>query len=396
MKGHDNMKVSQAATMLNDKLIPEFIGEELVMNEDLSNFADFGRKFTEMATANDYERFHKKIADKVGKQIWVARAYDLDTMNILRDGSEWGSVVEKTRFIPNEFETNFVWNLTAGQKYDDFLTFRPMDVSVKYWNSKVTYKVSIDKPYNQVKSAMISADSFMKYINAMEVQIQNKKKIGFKLLTERLHTAMVAHRLGQNKQIDLLTEYNTKFAPATALTPEKAFYDEDFIRYAIARISDVSNLMKELSVLYNDGSAAVFTPKSMQTLALNSLFSANIDTYLKANTYHPEFINDVKREEIPFWQGSGTTMGATLEQRTKVDTTIYDKQILEGETTVSRSWILGTLRDRDSIAIFNNDEYALSFQNPDTGVTKTNYMTDLSLFADTSENFVVFTLGNGS
>lgn len=388
------MLVSQAATILNETLIPEFIGEEHgTVTEDLSNFVDFGRAFTDMATSADFERFHKKICDKVGKQIFVDRVYTGMNMDILRDGSEWGSVVEKTRFVPSDFEENVVWSLTDGQKYDDFLKFKATDAVVKYYDSKITYKISLDKPYNQVKSAMTSANAYMKYINALEVNVKNRKTVAFKALTQRVHNAMAAKRISQGHVIDLLTEYNTKFNES--LTPEPAIYDKDFLAYAISRIADISALMSEMSTLYNSGGVATFSPKEYQTLALNSLFSANIDTFLKANTYHPEFLNAIKREEIPFWQSTSDVDGADIATRTALNVKISDNILQEGDTLVARDFVIGTLRDRDSIAIFNNDEYALSFQNPDTGVTKTNYMTDLSLFADPAENFVVFVLGTG-
>ena len=375
------MQVKQAAQILNEVLIPEFIGEEHgTVTEDLSNFVDFGRAFSDMATSAEFEKFHKKICDKVGKQIFVDRVYTGVNMNILRDGSEWGSVVEKTRFVPDDFEDNVVWSLTNAK--------------VTYWNSKITYKISLDKPYNQVKSAMTSASAYMKYINALEVNIKNRKTVAFKALTQRVHNAMAAKRIAQGHVIDLLTEYNTKFNKS--LTPEPAIYDKEFLAYAISRIADISSLMSELSQLYNSGGIATFSPKEYQTLALNSLFSANINTFLKANTYHPEFLNEVKREEIPFWQSTGDEEGASISARTAINIKISDNILEEGDTTVARDFVIGTLRDRDSIAIFNNDEYALSFQNPDNGVTKTNYMTDLSLFADPAENFVVFVLGDGS
>lgn len=394
------MKVEQVASLLNNGIVKEFVGESLVINEDLSNIADFGRQFSQLDGDNNYENFHKKICDKIGKQIFWDRAYDGFGMNILRDGSEYGSVVEKVRFTEDEFKTNYVWALQNGQKYDDFLTFNALNASVKYWNSKVTFRISLDKPYNQVKSAMLDAGSFMRYVAAIEQVILNKKAMAFKALTQRVHTAMVANRIGNNKAvIDLLGEYNTKFTPSPALTAEKAFYNKDFLRYAIARIADISSLMTEMSKLYNDGTYATFTPANMQILAMNSLFSANIETYLKSETFNPQFLAKLKDvEAIPFWQGTGMTTGGSLSERTKIDSTIYDEAI-SGDTkelTVSRDFIIGTLRDRDSIAIFNEDEYALSFQNPDTGVTKTNYMTDVSLFGDTAENFVVFVLGTGS
>lgn len=393
------MKVSQIATMLNTQVIPQFEGLSLVVNEDLSNIADFGRTFASLAdstnVANLYDKFHKTIVDKVGKQIFWDRKYEGFGMDILRDGSEWGSVVEKIRFTPSDFKTNYVWQLTNGQKYDDFLKFEELGASAKYWDSKVTFRISIDKPYKQVQSAMVSASAFTRYIAAIEQVILNKKALAIKSLTQRIHTAMVANRIAKNVAvIDLLTEYNTKFTKT--LTAEEAFYDKDFIRYAIARIDDISKLMTEFSTLYNDGTYATFTPSNMQVLTMNSLFVSNINTYLKSDTYNPQFIKDLKVESIPFWQGTGMTTGGTLSERTKIDTTIYDDNLTNDTATVSRDFILGTLRDKDAIAIFNQDEYALSFQNPDTGVTKTNYFTDLSLFGDTAENFVVFVLGAGT
>ena len=393
------MKVSQIATMLNTQVIPQFEGLSLVVNEDLSNIADFGRTFASLADStnitNLYEKFHKAIVDKVGKQIFWDRKYEGFGMDILRDGSEWGSVVEKIRFTPSDFKTNYVWQLTNGQRYDDFLTFEELGASAKYWDSKVTFRISIDKPYKQVQSAMTSASAFTRYIAAIEQVILNKKALAIKSLTQRIHTAMVANRIANNVAvIDLLTEYNTQFTQT--LTAEEAFYDKDFIRYAIARIDDISKLMTEFSTLYNDGTYATFTPSNMQILTMNSLFVSNINTYLKSDTYNPQFIKDLKIESIPFWQGTGMTTGGSLSERTKIDTTIYDDNLTNDTATVSRDFILGTLRDRDAIAIFNQDEYALSFQNPDTGITKTNYFTDLSLFGDAAENFVVFVLGSGS
>lgn len=390
------MKVEQIAQMLNTSIIPEFIGTSLVITEDLSNIVDFGRAFNELEGNDNYERFHKSIVDKVGKQIFWDRAYDGFGMNILRDGSEFGSVVEKVRFTPDDFKTNYVWSLTNGQKYDDFLTFNALTASAKYWNSKVTFRISLDKPYNQVQSAMLDRNSFIRYIAAIEQVIMNKKAMAIKALTQRVHNAMVANRIGNDVAvIDLLSEYNTLFT--ATLTAEEAFYDEDFQRYAISRIADVSDLMTEMSKLYNDGTYSTFTPKKMQVLAMNSLFSANIDTYLKSQTFNPQFIKDLTIESIPFWQGTGMTTGGSISERTKIDTTIYDSAISgeSQEISVSRDYVLATLRDRDAIAIFNEKEYALSFQNPDTGVTKTNFMSDVSLFGDTAENFVVFVLGDG-
>lgn len=384
------MKVTQIAEILNS-MREEFVGESAVINEDLSNIVDFGRAFTASNTDDDTDRFIKKLSDKVAKQIFVSREYGILTPSIVRDGSEWGSVVEKTRFIPNDYENNFTWELTAGTKYDDFLTFRPTTANVKYYNSKCTYRIPLEKTRKQLRESMLTATAFNSFVSALEQTILNQLHLAYNMLAERLINGMIAKRISENNAdttVDLLALYNGVFVSDTPLTQERAIFDKEFLRFCASTIMDISEMLTQMSSQYNSDGVMTFTPKEYQHLMLISKFAVNMETYLYSDTYHDDFLKIGKYEKIPYWQGTGTNI--TFSDRTTIDVTLDDK------TTVKRNYIIGCLRDRDSVAIFNNEQYTTSFVNPDTSVTRYNFMNDISLFADTSENFIVFVVGDST
>ena len=388
------MKVSQLATFLNETAIPEFLGVDengdpvAIIKEDLSNFLDFGRKFTDTATNDDVDNFIKKLGDKVGKQIFVSREYAPLRPSILRDGSEWGSVVEKSRIIPRDFETNFVWELTAGEKYDEFLTFKPNSAEVKYYNKKVTYRIPLEVTRKQVRGAMISADAFTRFVGALEQTVANQMSLAYEVMAQRLFNGMVAETCRGVRQVKLGTLYYNE--TGESFTSEEAMlHDPAFLRWATTVILDYKSLMTRMSKKYNDGSVMTFTPTEYQTLTLLSTFSNNLETQLYSGTYHDDFVKLGDFETVPFWQTVGDgSYGARSEIKAKpihyIDT--------EGDTDVDVHGVIAVLRDRDALAIFNNEKYTTTFVNPDTAVTRYNHFEDMSLYADTSENFVVFTL----
>lgn len=388
------MKVSQLATFLNETAVPEFLGLNeqgqpvAIIKEDLSNFLDFGRKFADTATTDDIDNFIKKLGDKVGKQIFVSREYRPIMADIIRDGSEWGSVVEKTRILPRDFETNFIWDLTAGEKYDEFLTFKPNSATVKYYNKKVTYRLPLEVTRKQVQGAMTGADAFTRFVGALEQNVANQMTLAYEIMSERLINGMICQSALENRTVNLGTAWST-LSGKTYNSAEEILADPDFLRYAIAQIKDISNLMRKMSKKYNDGSAMTFTPLDKQKLTVASPFETGLTTYLYSDTYHEDFVKLEDIESVPFWQGIGS---GSYDDRLRVKATPIHYVDTEGDTDVNLGGVIAVLRDVDSVVIFNHEKYTTTFVNPDTAVTRYNHFEDLSLYADTSENFVVFTI----
>lgn len=389
------MKVSQLATFLNETAVPEFLGKDengdpvVIIKEDLSNFLDFGRAFTDSATNDDLDNFIKKLGDKVGKQIFVSREYKPLMPDIVKDGSEWGSVVEKSRIVPRDFETNFVWDLTAGEKYDEFLTFKPNNATVKYYNKKVTYRIPLEVTRKQIKGAMTSADAFTRFVGALEQTVANQMSLAYEIMSQRLVNGMICQSVLDNRHVKLGTLYTAETG-RTFDTIDKMLADADFLRWSIAKIKDISNLITKMSTSYNDGTAMTFTPKEYQKLTMLSPYATALETNLYSSTYHDDFLKLGEYDTVPFWQNLGT---GSYADRAEIKAVPIHYRETAGDTDVDATGVIAVLRDVDALAIFNHEKYTTTFVNPDTAVTRYNHFEDLSLYADTSENFVVFTLG---
>lgn len=376
------MKVAQIAQFLNETAVPQFLGVDengqpvTIISEDLSNFLDFGRAFTDTATNDDVDNFIKKLGDKVGKQIFVSREYAPLRNSLVRDGSEWGNVVEKTRIIPRDFEENFVWELTAGTKYDEFLTYKPNDAEVKYYNKKVTYRVPLEITRKQVRGAMTGADAFVRFVGSLEQTVANQMSLAYEIMSQRLVNGMILGKT--NKEIQLKTMYTAETG-TTYETFAEYLNDTEFLRWATAKIMDYSNLMTRMSKKYNDGTVPTFTPIEFQHLTLASQFNTALETNLYSQTFHSEFLKLIEHDTVPFWQD--------VNDRLKVKGKSLSTQVAH-----TMDGVIGILYDRDALAIFNHEKYTTSFVNPDTTVTRYNHFEDLSLYADDAENFIVFRL----
>lgn len=385
------MKVAQIADFLNT-VKGEYLGTDTIIEEDLRNFVDFGRAFTATATNDDTDRFMKKLGDKCAKQIFSDREYKAKLPFIVRDGSEWGSVVEKTRIKPRDFEENFVWELQAGEKYDEFLTFKPNDALVKYYNSKVTYRIPLEITRKQVRESMINADSFVRFVNALEVNVANQLEMAYEIMGMRLINGMIAHRAHNGKTVPLLAMFNSTRAETDKITVNDVINgNPEFLRFAARTIMDYSSMLEKMSTKYNDGSIQTFTKKPEQYLTMLSIFDNIISTELYSQTYHDDFLRIAQHDTVPYWQATNESNSLAARSRVKA------KPIGEDDTPYTDvPYVVGILRDRDALAIFNFDNEVTTFTNPSTRVTRYNYFNDMSLFADTSENFVVFTLNNFS
>ena len=125
------MKIKQLAEVLNGTLsttgiINQVTGEAVVAKEDLSDIVDVGKSvldYTGAGNAN-FDSFMRNLIDQVGKIMFVDRTYTSQAPDILKDGWEYGSILQKVRCEVPEARDNATWDLfnypkTGGDAYPD-------------------------------------------------------------------------------------------------------------------------------------------------------------------------------------------------------------------------------------------------------------------------------------
>lgn len=372
------MTVNQIYTFVN-AAVKASIGETAVLAEDLSNVVDVG---TAIFNQNAVDNYVKKLVDRIGRTIVVNRTYTGRAPSVLMDAWEFGSVLQKITITLPQATKNDTWDLTPGTDYSPNV-FNPPTVSVKYYNGKTTFQVEMSITDIQLRESFNNGEQLNAFVSGIYTAIQNE----LTLSNDRLIMSTMGEGIGEAfaqanapRAVNLLKLYNT--AKGTTLTAAKAITDPDFIRFASYQIGLYSDRMANMSVLFNGGEQAKFTPKELQHIVLLSDFGRAADVYLQSDTFHNEFTRLPNAELVPYWQGSGTAYDFNSVSSVNVKTAAGD--------TVNKSGILGIIFDRDALGVANFEQRVNSKYNPDADFTNFWYKQDAQYFYDSNENFVVF------
>ena len=381
------MKVSQIYELVNS-VQREILGEESILNEDLSNIVDIG---TALFNASAIDAYVKSLVNHIGKVIFVNRPYSGSVPSVLMDGWEFGSVCEKISADIPEATENESWDLENGASYDTNIFYKP-SVTAKFFNSKVTFEVPMSFTEKQVKQSFSSAEQLNGFLSMLYNAVDKSMTIKIDSLVMRTINNMIAETIYADYQgaststksgvraVNLLKLYNDKFS--TSLTAEAAVTNPEFVRFASYTLGLYSDRLSKISTLFNVEGKARFTSADYLHVVLLSDFAKAADAYLQSDTYHNEFTKLPNAETVPYWQASGT--GYDFESVSKIDIKTASNN------TVSQTGILGIMFDRDALGVTNLDRRVTTNYNPKAEFYTNWYKFDAGYFNDLSENFVVF------
>lgn len=396
------MKITQLATILNGTInetykygtgmIGQSVGEVPVANEDLSNIVDVGKTVLDFTTdKTNFDSFMRNLIDQVGKVMFVDRKYTSQAPNILKDGWEYGSILQKVRCEVPDARDNATWDLfnypqNGGAAYPDPFELSKPSAQAKFFNSKATYEVPITLTDVQLREAFRSAADFGRFI----AMIENRIAMKITLCNDGLIMATIANLMAQKinggKQVNLVELYNAIAPAANATTAAKALTDKEFLRFASKTIAQYKKYLAAASTLYNDGDYLTFTPAERLKFIANTEFSKSLDAYLYSDTYHNEFVNLPGYEEVAMWQGTGTANG----DRLKIDVKIDDGT--ENGAEIVQDGIVAVMFDEEAAAVCNQNYRVTSQYNGRGEYTNYFYKWDAMYMNDVLENCVVFVL----
>lgn len=381
------MKVEQIYQIINS-ITSEELGLQTVLAEDLSNIVDIG---TEIFDATSVDNYVKSLVNHIGKVIFVNRPYSGSVPSVLMDGWEYGSVLEKiTAEIPEATE-NESWELTDGASYDPNIFYKPV-VSAKFFNKRVTFEVPMSFTEKQVKESFSSAEQLNGFMSMLYNAVDKSMTIKVDALVMRTINNMVGETVYADyaggtlssksgvKAVNLLFLYNTKYSKS--LTADKAVTDPDFIRFASYEMGVYASRLTKISTLFNIGGKDRFTPSDLLHVVMLSDFRKAANVYLQSDVFHNELSALPNAEEVPFWQGSGTSYGFSDISNIKITTA--------SEHSVDISGVLCVMFDRDALGVTNLDRRVTTNYNPKAEFFSNWYKFDAGYFNDTNEQFVVF------
>lgn len=386
------MEVTQVYNLVNS-ITKEILGETVVVNEDLSNVVDIGRAFQ---NANSLDNYVRALNDHIGRMVFVDRVYNGRGVSLVRDGWEYGSILEKVRAGLPDAQENESWELENLASYDNQIFYKP-DVSAKFFNDRVTFEIPISITEKQVKSAFSSPTQLNAFTSMIYNSVANSMTLKQDGLISRTINAAIGETLHAEfsagvytagsgvRAVNLLYLYNQGLDVDDRLTVAQARLNPDFLRFAAFQIKNYVDRIRDMSTLFNVGSTPKFTPTDKLNLIFLSEFINGIEVYLYdgLNQFKSEALTlPPKIERVSYWQGSGSSYAWDSISAINVKTPSGD--------TVSASGILGIMFDREAMGVSNLDRRVTNFYNAKAEFWNEYHKMDSGFWLDLDENIVVF------
>lgn len=387
------MDVTQVYSLVNS-VTQEILGESAVLQEDLSNVVDIGRAVFNASSIDNYVR---SLVNHIGRVIFVNRPYLGNVPNVLMDSWEYGSVCQKIRAVMPTATENPSWELTDGQEYSPNVFHKPTVVN-KFFNSKTTFEIDISITERQVKESFSNAGQLGAFVAMIFSAVEKSMSVKADALIMRTINSFTAATINADygaaalssksgvKAVNLLYQFNQAFPRDTPLTPEKAIFDADFIKYASYVMMEYKSRLSKISKLFNIGASDKFTNADYLHIVMLSSFVNAADFFLQSSTFHDMYTSLPNAENVPYWQGSGQSYAFA-------DASKIDVQTLGGAGTaisVSASGLLAVMFDRDALGVTNLDRRVTTAYNPKAEFTNNFFKFDAGYFNDYDENFVAF------
>ena len=372
--------VKQIYSILND-VAKQSLGTEAIAVVDTQSFISLGDKVLKSDT--DTENFLSKLTDRIAKTVYSVRNYTGINKNLMREPFDYGVIVQKIHVEMPEAKENNAWKI-GEQGYTP--TYAPVikpTVSQKLFNKLSTWEIDVTIPDFMLKTAFLNESSMATFIDAIFTAMNNAmvmcadnnaNLIRANFIGNKIHSAQ------PTQAINLLTQYNT--LTNANLTVASCLRDVDFLKWATMQISLWTKRMRVMSKLFNEDSNSKFTSGDYLVLDVLQDFASSTATFLQSDTYHKELVALPMYNEVPYWQGSGTSFAFADTSKISVK--------IDGTNEVTQGGIIAVAYDYNAIGTTINEPRSTTERNNKDEYTNYYNKATIGCFNDLGENGIVF------
>ena len=387
------MKVTDASSIVN-ALYQEMTGSTDITTVDASNIIDIGKTLQKVTSV---DAIYKSIADKVGKVVVKNKLYTGKFPNPLRDGWEFGSIMETLRVKPYTAVNDPSHNPSNGSY--PLTDYQAGGVVAKYFTDYDNFEFVYWKPTDQLWSAFNSMDEMVRFLGAIEVAVANSLTVRLQGLAKTAINNMIAQTVHTDfpdtssenynansyaRSINVLKLYND--ATGSSLTVANCRQSAEFLKFFVKLVMNTYDRLQDMSKIFNIDGEDTFTKAEDIDLVILSTVANDIKVNMQSDVYHKDLVSLPNYETVPYWQASGTAYDESVIGEIKVT-------IKTGEdttATIELPGILGVMFDKNAIGINCEKRKTTTFYHPDLDQTKFFDKYFAQYYNDFSENFVVF------
>ena len=389
--------VSQIYSIVNAS-VADVLGNYAPRAKDTTSFVDLGRS---LADAQSYDAFFGALACRIAKTVEFVRLYEKNDRRVMTDYQEFGAYVQKVYAELPDAVSNPVWAVSNGQnpptitQSDPYGITTTVTVSTKIFGKRGTWAIEIVRPTRQIKEAFLNESAMMAFIDAIYTTIENSYTIEVESVENLAVATAIANCLEQSKATNVLAAYLTD-NPNSTLDEDSCLMDVGFLAYMNKMISEKRSYMAKPSKLFNAAGYTTFTPEDKcVTEILTSVANAS-RFYLRSNAFNEELVNLDKYNEVPYWQGPGTSFAFADCSTIKITNfdVKHDTSNPPVAQTVTGSGIVAFVRDEELVKAYFGNRNTWELPNPRNQTVSHGEQAEVGYAVDPHANGWVFYIAN--
>ena len=375
--------VTQLYTVLN-AVAAQALGTAAVTVTDTTSMVALGDAVLSSATNKD--AFVNVLMDRIGRTIVSMRAYEVTENNpLIRKPFDYGCVLQKIYVDLEDANPNNEWNIGSDEYVPSFAPVYKPDVRQKLFDRISSWEYDWTVPDQILRTAFISAQDMQAFISAQAQAMDTSLKKSLENAGNLVRATGAAYHIENNgaTAINLLAEFNGD--SASPLLAADALQNEDFLKYAALRISNVVKYMRYLSRVWNLEAYARHTDSEYAVLTLLQDFDAAETMNLQSGVFHDELVKLPNYNVVPYWQGAGTSYA--FSDTSKIAVKIKDGA---GTKDVVQTGVLAIVHDVEALGTTVYEIEQSTERNNKDRYTDYFAHANIGYFFDPSENMAVF------
>ena len=347
------MSIEQAYALIAE-LHEQATGQKTIAPVDSSSFVSVAQK----TLAAGYDPVINAISQVLTRTIVAVRPYARKFAGLEASADRWGGIVRKLSFGDRDPEIDPTYALVDGQSIDQFEVKKPIVLETRYVGS-VVYEDSYTIFTRQLDVAFSSPAEFANFMGGLMEHYSNLWEQWLEEETRLILANYIAAKINAGDVIHLLTEYNTATGASPAFTSTTIRQPANwgpFVKFAFARIMNISRMMTERSQLFQTVITGYkimrHTPYADQKFYMLADFLESMNAEVLADTFHDNLVRFADVESVGYWQN--------IEDPDEIQITpaeIDSTGLAQVGSAVTVTDVLGVLFDRDAIGynIYQNE-----------------------------------------
>ena len=344
------MKLNEIAHILNQTIVPNILGEETTIQEDLSNINLIGTAIAGL-DGDALKDYTKSFALRIVKNFFNTRTYKSETYGLFIDSVEFGGAVQRVKARLLKAYDTPILNLVSynteldAPDYNDG-HYYGTETDSRVYTETNAFQIPYSIPTEMFKKAMTNAGDLQKLVALIESNAQNTLTNELNGLAKMVIRRLIVSCAGA-REVKLITLYNTLHNANVTL--ENWNLNTDFKLWCQSVIIRLKKRLTEWNRVTNDGTIETFTPEGDIRTILLSEFGTNVD-FTQSSVYHKELTDIGNYYTVESWQNSSTDILPQISANSVHDEVV---QKTGAENVVTVKHIVGIVYDRLAAGITN-------------------------------------------